>query len=57
MCETHTATPCHVCRTGWLRTFPAFKELSRVTSDAKPFPRGGGDPPRRRAVQIHERRN
>ncbi|HJZ54809.1 MAG TPA: class I SAM-dependent methyltransferase, partial [Gemmataceae bacterium] len=41
MSETHTATPCHVCRTGWLRVFPAFSALARVSSDAKPFPSGG----------------
>jgi len=32
---------CHVCRTGPLRLFPAFETISRVTSDAKPFPSGG----------------
>jgi SAM-dependent methyltransferase len=26
---------------GWLRTFPEFAALGRVTSDAKPFPTGG----------------
>ena len=41
MSDSHTAMPCHVCRTGWLQTFPEFTTLSRVTSDAKPFPRGG----------------
>jgi SAM-dependent methyltransferase len=41
MSDTHVATPCHVCRVGWLRVFPAFCDLARVTSDAKPFPAGG----------------
>lgn len=32
---------CHVCRSGQLRSFPSFTPMSRVTSDAKPFPAGG----------------
>jgi SAM-dependent methyltransferase len=32
---------CHLCQTGSLRLFPAFAELNRVSSDAKPFPAGG----------------
>ncbi len=36
-----TDTPCHVCRTGRLRRIDGFGSLARVTSDAKPFARGG----------------
>lgn len=32
---------CHICRIGSLHSITAFGQLTRVTSDAKPFPAGG----------------
>ncbi len=32
---------CHVCRVGGLKLSPTYERLARVTSDCKPWPKGG----------------
>jgi SAM-dependent methyltransferase len=36
-----SSTPCHVCGSAALEAFECYETFSRVTSDCKPWPRGG----------------
>ena len=37
----HSAVPCHRCGENRLTVFPLFEQMSRVTSDSRPWPLGG----------------